>query len=532
MSDRIIETEHKSFKSKALKFGKRLINIAFSQKTTIILLLIVQVIFLITIVFQLSKYSSFFYYTSTLLALVIVIYILNKPENPAYKLAWIIPLLAIPVFASIAYFILINQYGTKKVRNAHIKKCVSTKPFMRQDDLILNDLYMEDKNVYHLARYMDKFGGYPIYKNTSVEYFKVGEEKFEAMVRELKKAEHFIFLEYFIIDQGEMWGEIEKILIEKAKQGVEVRLLYDGMGSQYLLPFRYDKKLAKYGIKCHVFNPFRPMLSSIQNNRDHRKICVIDGHTAFNGGVNLADEYINRKVRFGHWKDTAVMIKGDAVWNFTMMFLQIWEIIDGEGLASDYDMFRPENYLPPADAPGYVMPYGDSPLDTENVGELVYLDIINNARDYIYITTPYLIPDNEIVTALGYAAKSGVDVRIITPGIPDKWYVRSIGQSFYSELIALGVKIYEYNGFIHAKNFVSDDAAAVVGTINLDYRSLYLHFECATYMYKTPAVMDVKKDFLYILDKNCVQITVEDCSKRSLWSRIVSAVLRMFAPLI
>lgn len=515
------------------KFWKKLAKILFSQRTTIILLLLVQVIFLLYAFFQLGEHSRTFYYTFTILGLALAVYILNKPQNPAYKLAWIIPLLAIPMFATIAYFILTNQYSTRRVRNAYIKKCAGTKPFLRQDQDILTELNIEDKNVYRLARYVDKFGGYPIYKNTTIEYFKVGEEKFAAMVRELKKAEHFIFLEYFIIDQGEMWDEIHDILVEKARQGVEVRLLYDGMGSQYLLPFRYDKKLEKEGIRCHVFNPFRPMLSSIQNNRDHRKICVIDGHTAFNGGINLADEYINRKVRFGHWKDTAVMIKGDGVWNFTMMFLQMWEIVDGEGFASDYDQFLPENTAEmPKNAPGYVMPYGDSPLDSENVGELVYLDIINNARDYLYITTPYLIPDNEIVTALGYAAKSGVDVKIITPGIPDKWYVKSIGKSYYKELIAMGVKIYEYNGFIHAKNFVSDDKTAVVGTINLDYRSLYLHFECATYMYKTPAVMDVKADFINMLEKNCVEITVHDCAKRSLWSRMVSAVLRIFAPLL
>lgn len=515
-----------------LKFWKKLANIAFSQRTTIILLLLAQVMFLVFTFLKLSEYSAAVYYCFVFLGLLLAIYILNKPENPAYKLAWIIPLLAIPMFATVAYFILSNQYSTKRVRNAHVKKCACTKPYLRLNGQIMTELNIDNKNVYRLAGYVDKFGGYPICGNTTAEYFKVGEEKFAAMVRELKKAEHFIFMEYFIIDQGEMWSEIEKILLEKSAEGVEVRLLYDGMGSQHLLPFRYDKRLRESGIKCHVFNPFRPMLSSIQNNRDHRKICVIDGNTAFNGGINLADEYINRKERFGHWKDSAVMIKGEAVWNFTMMFLQMWEIIDGEGIATDYDMYRPEPDKCPENAKGYILPYGDSPLDTENVGELVYLDIINNARDYIYITTPYLIPDNELVTALGYAAKSGVDVRIITPGIPDKWYCRSIAKSYYRELTALGVKIYEYNGFIHAKNFVSDDTTAVVGTINLDYRSLYLHFECATYMYKSPAVFDVKSDFVNTMKNNCVEITSHMCAERSLGSRLVSGILRIFAPLL
>lgn len=512
---------------------KKFINKVFSQKTTIILILLAQILFLVFTFLKLSELSSFLFYSFEILGLALAIYILNKPGNPAYKLAWIIPLLAIPMFATLAYFILSNQYSTRRVRNAHIKKCASTKPFLRQDQAVLTELNIEDKNVYRLAKYMDKFAGYPVYKNTTVKYLKSGEEKYEAMIRELKKAKQFIFLEYFIIDQGEMWDEIVKILMDKAKKGVEVRLLYDGMGTSHLLPMRYDKKIQKSGIKCHVFNPFRPMISSIQNNRDHRKICVIDGHTAFNGGINLADEYINRKVRFGHWKDSAVMIKGDGVWSFTMMFLQIWEIVDGEGIASEYDLFLPEDTSKmPKDTPGFVIPYGDSPLDKEAVGELVYLNIINNARDYIYITTPYLVPDNEIITALGYAAKSGVDVRIITPGIPDKWYVRPISQSFYSELISQGVKIYEYKGFMHAKNFVADDTTAVVGTINLDYRSLYLHFECATYMYKVPAVLDVKKDFETTIQKYCVQITTEDCANRPLWSKMFSAVLRIFAPLI
>lgn len=515
-----------------IKILKKIARVLLSQRTTIILLLIAQVLLLASTLLSLSEYSSMIHYISLAIGLTLAVYILNKPENPAYKLAWIIPLLAIPLFATTAYLVLSNQYSTRMVRNKHVKKCISTKFYMRQDPALLGELIIEDKNIYHLARYVDKFGGYPIYKNTSVEYYKVGEEKFASMVRELKKAENFIFLEYFIIDQGEMWSEIENILLQKVREGVEVRVLYDGMASQSLLPFRYDKKLEALGIKCRVFNPFRPMLSSIQNNRDHRKICVIDGHTAFNGGVNLADEYINRKERFGHWKDTAVMIKGDAVWNFTMMFLQMWEIFDEDTINTDYEMFRPQNYTSPTDSRGYVMPYGDSPLDSENVGELVYLNMINNAREYVYITTPYLILDNETVTALGYAAKSGVDVRIITPGIPDKWYCREIAWSFYRELIALGVKIYEYNGFIHAKNFISDDTTAVVGTINLDYRSLYLHFECATYMYKVPAVQDIKADIDDIMQNRCREITASDCAQRPLYHKIISAVLRIFAPLL
>lgn len=514
-----------------MKKLKHLARIIFSQKATIILLLLAQFMFIIFTFIHLSEQYTYLNIVFTLIGLTLTIYILNQHTNPAYKLVWIIPLLAMPLFATIAYFILVNQYGTKKLRKAHFKKRIDTNPFLMQDKKVLDNLESENKNVYRLANYVNKYGGFPIYQNTTVEYFSSGEEKFEAMKRELKKAKRFIFLEYFIVANGEMWSAVEDILIEKAHEGVDVRFLYDGMVSR--LPYRYERKLREKGIKCYVYNPFRPMISTIQNNRDHRKILVIDGHTAFNGGINIADEYINKVERFGHWKDSAVMLKGDAVWNFTMMFLQMWEIVSGERVAAQYDLYRPEkNRTVQIESDGFVLPYGDSPLDDENVGEMVYLDIINSARDYIYITTPYLIIDHELVTAFGYAAKSGVDVKIIVPATPDKWYVKSIGWSYYRELMELGVKIYEYDGFIHAKNFVSDDTTAVVGTINLDYRSLYLHFECATYMYQVPGVAEVKQDFLNTLENNCKELTVEDCVNRPLIKRMVSAILRTFAPLL
>lgn len=510
-----------------MQFLKKASKVLFSQKTTIIFLLLLQILFLAFSVLRIIEYSPWMYYMFQILGLLLAIAILNKDENPAYKLAWIIPLLAIPLFATVAYFVLSNQYGTRRVRAAHLKKCEETKAYLRPDKEVMKALAAENRGAYRLAQYLDEHGGYPACAGTDVKYFPNGESKFPALLSELRKAKKFIFMEYFIIAQGEMWGEIEKILLQKAAEGVEIRLIYDGMASQSLLPYRYDRYLRKQGIRCKVYNPFRPMLSSIQNNRDHRKICVIDGNTAFNGGINLADEYINRKVRFGYWKDSAVMLKGRAVWNFTMMFLQMWEILDPE--PDDYDKYRPTEQ--PEKAKGFVIPYGDSPLDEENVGEFVYLDMIYGARDYVYITTPYLIPNNELVTAMEFAAKSGVKVKIITPGIPDKWYCRSIAWDYYNDLIRMGVEIYEFDGFIHAKNFVSDDKSAVVGTINLDYRSLYLHFECATFMYLTDSVADVKSDFEETL-KKCRRITAEDCRKRSIFNRMASAVLRVFAPLL
>ena len=410
------------------KKPKKLINMIFSQKTTIILLLALQLIFIFIIFQSFAVHYAYLHIVFSTVAIVLAIYILNSSENPAYKLAWIVPLVIVPIFTVVLYILLKNQFSTRKVRNLYAKKSANTRPFLKTNKQIMSYLHESEPDFYKLANYVDKSGGYPVCGNTEVTYFPLGEDKYKAMLEELQKAQEFIFMEYFIIDDGEMWREIVKILLEKAKAGVEVRLLYDGMGSQFTLPFRYKKKLTEQGVKCLVFNPFRPMLSTIQNNRDHRKILVIDGNVAFNGGVNIADEYINRKERFGHWKDTAVMLKGDGVWNFTMMFLQMWEVISGD--KTEYNMYRPtvKNVV----NNGYVIPYGDSPLDDENVGELVYMDMINNAKDYIYISTPYLIPDNEMLTVLGYAAKSGVDVRIITPEIPDKWYVSVITCLLYT----------------------------------------------------------------------------------------------------
>lgn len=517
-------------KPRPKKKPKKLINIIFSQKSTIILLLALQFLFIICTFAVLSETYRYVQFVLTGVALLLAIYIINEPENPAYKIALIVPLLAMPVFTSVLYLMLSNQRTANKLKTLYGEKCVNTRPLLKSSHMLMNKIKQEEPNIYKIVNYVDSHGGYPICENTSAEYFSLGEYKFKAMIEELKKAEKFIFMEYFIIDDGQMWKAVVDILLEKVAQGVEVRLIYDGMGSQFTLPFRYKKKMAEKGIKCLVFNPFRPMMSTIQNNRDHRKILVIDGNVAFNGGVNIADEYINRIDRFGHWKDNAVMIKGEGVWNFTMMFLQMWEVISGE--ISQYDKYRPAKSKIKKEQ-GYVLPFADSPLDDENVGEFVYMDIINNAKDYVYITTPYLVPDSEMLKCFEFAAKSGVDVRIITPKHPDKWYVHCITKSFYKELIENGVKIYEYEpGFIHAKTFLSDDTKAVVGTINLDYRSLYLHFECATYMYKSACIKDIKEDFEDMFENKCTQITLHAVESRNIWSKLCSMILKIIAPLL
>ena len=330
-----------------------------------------------------------------------------------------------------------------------------------------------------------------------------------------------------------MWQTILNILEKKAKEGVDVRLIYDGFGCLTTLPYKYDQEMRRRGIKCEVFNRFRPILNIIQNNRDHRKICVIDGWTGFTGGINLADEYINQRKRFGHWKDTAVMLKGEGVWNMTAMFLYMWGIVTKTDTSLDFGNYVPHRWHP-NDFPGsgYVQPFCDSPLDDEIVGENVYLNIINRAKNYVYICTPYLIIDNEMMTALCLAAKSGVDVRIMTPGIPDKKMVFLLTQSYYKQLLEAGVKIYEYQpGFLHAKSFVCDDKVGVVGTINLDYRSLYLHFEDGVWMYKNDVILDIRDDFTETLEY-CDPIDLAFCQKRNIVVRAIQNVLRVFAPLL
>ena len=341
-------------------------------------------------------------------------------------------------------------------------------------------------------------------------------------------AKKFIFLEYFIVEEGEMWDSVVDILARKVRQGVDVRVLYDGTCSLVRLPYSYPKKLRQLGIRCKVFAPIRPFISTTYNNRDHRKILVIDGRVGFTGGVNLADEYINRREKFGHWKDAAVMLRGDAVRSLTLMFLRQWNAGEKERIY--------EPYLTGADpqpgAGGYIIPYGDSPLDDERTGKMVYLDIINTARDYVYIMTPYLILDNEMISALTFAARRGVDVRMILPGIPDKRYAAILAKSHYKQLVNAGVKVYEYTpGFVHSKVFVSDDTKAVVGTINLDYRSLYLHFECAAYLYKTPVTGDVLRDFEETFPK-CRLITPQAVQEQKLSTRLLGSILKLAAPLM
>ncbi len=490
--------------------------------------ILVQLVALTVMLYRFQRYFVLFYGLSTFISLVVVILIANGRSKPGYKIAWIIPILLFPIFGGLFYLMFGgSRLGarTRKKMNSITAKAAEA---VAADKDVLAKIKQENLEAACQSHYIQEYAYSPPYTNTYTEYLPIGETKFERLIEELEKAKHFIFLEFFIIEEGIMWNTILEILKRKAKDGVDVRVIYDDLGSIMKLPYQYDKHLESMGIKCCIFNPFRPVLTLRFNNRDHRKIIVIDGHTGFTGGINLADEYINAIDILGHWKDTAIMIKGEAVYNLTIMFLAMWDYL--RGVVEDYEQFKPKYYLEKQYATdGYVQPFSDNPLDDEPVGETVYLNLISRAKKYIYINTPYLIIDIEMISALCLAAKQGVDVRIVTPHIPDKWYVHAVTKWNYNVLLQAGVKIYEYTpGFIHAKSFVVDDEYAVIGTINLDYRSLYLHFECGVWLYKASSIHQIKQDFFEIL-----KVSQEIQKEKIFWpQKIGRALLNLFAPLM
>ena len=508
---------------------KKILRFITQRVVITALLIVLQALLLFGFIWKLDNYFVYFYAGSVLLSLLITLGIINSKSNPAYKIAWLIPILLFPVFGGLVYLL----FGSDRTGRYLRKKLQGIGTEM---DNVIGEAHRRSgaeqlpPDAANQSRYISHCAYCPPYQNTTTEYLPLGEVKFERMVEELKKAKHYIFLEYFIIQEGKMWNTILDILRQKAAEGVDVRVIYDDMGCIMILPTGYDKTLEQMGIKCRIFNPFVPILSSRFNTRDHRKICVIDGNVGFTGGINLAAEYINAYEKHGHWKDTSILLKGEAVFSLTVMFLSMWDYLDGTIAKTDYSRYYPTVW--DENAKGYVQPFADNPLDDEAVGETVYLNLINKAKRYVYITTPYLILSSEMLTALTSAAKCGVDVRIITPHVPDKWYVHAVSRSHYQTLIEAGVKIYEYTpGFIHAKTFVVDDDYAVVGTINLDYRSLYLHFECAVWMYQTPSVAQVRDDF-FKTQQISQEITLEECRSLSFPRRLGRSVLRVFAPLM
>ena len=509
---------------------KKLVSLLFHRAVVMGIFLLIQIAVLVVMLLRFNEFFLPFYGVCVALSIAAVFWIVNRSSEPAYKIAWIVPILTFPIFGGLFYLLFggsrLSKRTRRKMEGMDRKMVEVLGPDFKAESLIH---FGED--AVHQARYLEHMAHCPVYSGTETEYFPLGEACFTRMVEELKKAERYIFLEYFIIEDGVMWDTILDILTEKVKEGVDVRLMYDDIGCMFTLPREYASELEKRtSIQCCVFNPFVPILSLRLNNRDHRKILVVDGKVAFTGGINLADEYINQKVRFGHWKDSAILVRGEAAWSMTVMFLTLWDYARDTS-TENYDTFRPKWATPP-NGTGYVQPYTDNPLDGEAVGQSVYLNLINRARRYVYLTTPYLIVDDSVNTALCIAAKSGVDVRIMTPHIPDKKIVFEVTRAHYGPLLEAGVKIYEYTpGFVHAKNFAVDDKFGTVGTVNMDYRSLFLHFENGVWLCGDPTVRDIKADFLATLEK-CQPVTLEQSRALPWWRKAYRAVLRVFAPLM
>lgn len=505
----------------------KLLKKVFSRTVVTALLIVIQVAWLAALLLQLGNSLPAIQTVLRILSLVAILFVIKSDMNPSYKIGWILLIAVLPILGGLMYVFFGNKRPTKNMREMLRAQLEKSAEYLGTQESITGEL---DGGAAGLFKYLEGSAGYPTAKNTTVRYYRVGEEMYADLLPELEKAEKFIFLEYFIIRPGEMWDGVLEILKRKAAAGVDVRIIYDDMGCIDILPANYNATLEGWGIRTMAFNRFVPAVSLVMNNRDHRKITVIDGKVGFTGGINISDEYINAKERFGHWKDTGLMLKGPGVFNLTLMFLEMWNAFNKDG--DNYADFIPSAFEEKGGgSDGYVLSFSDSPLDNESVGESVYTDMLYQAKDYIYITTPYLAIDSELQTALCMAAKRGVDVRMITPGIPDKKLVYRLTRSYYPTLLRAGVKIYEYTpGFIHAKSFVCDDKLCVVGTINMDYRSLYLHFECGTLMYNNPEIKQIKKDDLDTMEK-CRKVELSDM-KTNFLGELLDSFLRSIAPLL
>lgn len=513
-------------KKKGIKGVKTVI---YGRTLFVIAAFLIQFAMMISVYLYLRDYSLFVYVAFIILGILVVLHLFNSGKNPDFKLVWMLPVLVFPVFGSLFYLYIMTQPGTRLLRKRLDDLAVKTEGCLQQEESVRESLERENARMAHFSDYIYHYAHCPVYDRTEAHFYPLGDDQFPDILAELEKAEKFIFLEYFIVEEGFMWNSILEVLKKKAKEGVEVRVMYDGMCVLALLPYFYPMLLEAEGIKCKMFSPIKPVFSTHYNNRDHRKIIVIDGKVAFTGGTNLADEYINKIERFGHWKDTAVKLRGKAVEKFTYLFLEMWNV--SEQKAEDYGKYRSPQ-MTDVSQDGYFIPYGVSPFGEERVGKRVYLDILNTAQRYVHIMTPYLILDYEMTMALIYAARRGVDVRIIMPHIPDKKAVFALAKTYYNELLAAGVAIYEYTpGFVHAKIFVSDDEKATVGTVNLDYRSLYHHFECGVILYRNSEIRAIEKDYMETLEK-CQIVTTQDYARQSFVNRLTGRVLRILAPLM
>jgi cardiolipin synthase len=524
---------------------KKWVRVVFRRRILVGAVLLVQIGLVLWLIAGGSLMSRYVSLGCNLVSVLVCFRVLNKRNKPAYKLTWIFLIMIFPVFGGLLYVFFYSQSDPRRYRRLIQEARIRCRPLYELDGSSLT--LLEGDAAFPQARYLQHYSGYPVYDHTRAEYFCSGETWFKRLLLELKKAQGSIFMEFFIIREGQMLDAILRVLEDKAKEGVDVRIIYDDMGCFMSLPSDYQQQLQQKGIRSLVFNPFKPILSSLQNNRDHRKIVSIDGRVAFTGGINIGDEYLNIVKKYGHWKDAGLMVEGRAAWSLTLIFLEMWGM-EQEASRRWFSRFSKngrataagENYAalyPWRESPctvesaGFVQPYADSPLDRDEVSENAYLQIIHAAKRYLYINTPYFIVDDALLSALTLAAQSGIDVRIITPHIPDKAFAFLVTRSYYRRLIACGVKVYEYTpGFNHAKTMVSDDEVAMVGTANLDYRSLCLHFECGVKLYKSPAIAAARDDFLATVAVSH-EVSQEECAGTAV-RRLMQDILAVFAPLM
>ena len=495
----------------------------------VLITLLLQVAWFVVLFVRFSKYSTAIHLLCSILAFVLVLHIYGKSENAAFKMPWIILILVLPLLGVCLYVLFGHKDVTKRMRMRFEKIDRKLEYTLRQDPSVMEALEHKSFIVANQCRYIYNYSHYPVYQNTDVEFFSCAADGFEAQLQDLAKAEKFIFMEYHAIEEAKAFERLKAVLKDRAAHGVEVRVLYDDVGSIGFLDLKFRQRMEEIGVQFRVFNPVMPVLNFFMNNRDHRKITVIDGKVGFTGGYNLADEYFNITHPYGHWKDTGIRLEGEAVDNLTSMFLEMWNAMKETDLSYD-KYFKAEHS--PAGEQGFIQLYGDTPLDNEPLGENVYLNMIKSAKHTLYVATPYLIISDEMVRELTLAAKRGVDVRIITPGIPDKKLIYKITRSYYACLVKEGVRVYEYTpGFIHEKQVICDQETAVVGTINFDYRSLYHHFENGAFLYGCDAIEDIWDDFQDTLAVS-EEVTEKYKTGRNAVLRITQCILRLFAPLL
>lgn len=492
-----------------------------------ILITIFEILAIIGIVAILCVFVPYFYILAIITTIAVEIQIIASDNNPDYKVPWMLFVLILPIAGFMLYF----MFSSRTLKQKFIKRLDDLKAnsYKKNDKEVLEKLDSQDSIACSQAKMLLNIADTHIFKNTKQTYFPSGEKYFESLLNDLNNAKKFIYMEYFIIDDGKFWNSILDILKEKAKQGLDVKVLYDDVGCMNTLPGNYSKILKGFGIEATPFSRLKGQADNEFNNRSHRKITVIDGLIGYTGGVNIADEYINERKKYGHWKDSGIRLEGEAVWEFTKLFL-----IDF-GINIKKTLSLPENLYPIYETSnsGYVIPFGDGPkpLYERRVGKSVIQNMLNTATKYVYITTPYLIIDNDLCVSIENAALRGIDVRIITPHISDKKVVFQMTRSYYKRLMSAGVKIYEYEpGFIHAKTYLCDDKIAMIGTINLDYRSLVHHFENGVWLYNTDCIKGLKTDIEETLEKSI--FVSEDMLKSNIFVRFFRSLVRIFAPLL